>query len=82
MPILLARIIEWSHSASLRINRGEIRSLEVIALDAGPSQVIEPRHAAMFFGDDVISLVRIRGIFIVQQAVFATAMRSFAYLPA
>ena len=82
MPILLARIIERSHSASLWINRSEIRSLEVVALDAGPCRIIESCHATMFFGDNVISLMGISGIFIMQQAVFAPAMRSFAYLPA
>jgi hypothetical protein len=61
-PFLPAWIKEWSEFEALRVNGGNIRAFETIAIKAGKRQVVASALAPVLRGYDVIGSVREEGL--------------------
>jgi len=62
-----------NYGASGRTHRRDVSSLESIARDARKCKVIGSRVATVFPAHDMIELVGETGVFVVDEAVFASA---------
>jgi hypothetical protein len=53
-PSLLARIEEEDDLARERVNRGEVRALEPVAMKAGPRQILEGSRPPVLFRNHTV----------------------------
>ena len=79
LPTLEARMEERNYLPVLKTDAGNVGSLPGIASDAGECEVAEGGIAAVLSTNNVIDLMRSKRIVFMEQTVFATAGRPFAY---
>ena len=75
-PQIFARMKQPHSFAAGTVDGGHVASLTSIAEDAGVSQIVDIRKAAVLAADDVIDMRRECDIVFVYQAVLATMMRA------
>lgn len=75
-PFLPARIEQKDHGSGSWINRAEVGSLAPIAFGAGAGQVVAFGLAFVTERDDVVYLMGVGRVVLMEQAVFAAALRS------
>lgn len=75
-PSLGARIEKRNRRASQAINRSQVSPLVAIAFGAGASQIQNFSLAAVFNGDDVVNVMRVRRVILMNQTIFAMSARS------
>jgi len=67
---------EAYNCASLRIDAGEVRALSEMAPLASQGEVLDAVEPTMLSGDDVLDMVRQVAVFLPQQAVLSTVVRT------
>lgn len=79
-PVLTSRIKQPCHFTRVRVDGTQIASFAKVAQDARKSQVVQCCGTAVFLGDDMIDLMRRKGIVLVNQTVFTPVIGSFGDL--
>jgi hypothetical protein len=70
-PFLAARIEQRGDPSGSRIDAGDVRSFECVAMEAGKSEVIRGRRPAVLAGNDVVDLERVVIAILGKAAIFA-----------